>query len=501
MQGIVKAYPGVVANDKTGFEVAEGEIHALLGENGAGKTTLMNILYGMSRPDSGQILWRGRQVHLPNPKAAMDLGIGMVHQHFMLVPTLNVVENITLGMPSPRRPLLALSEAASEIKRLSITFGLEVDPWAEVEGLPLGVRQRVEIVKALYRGAHLLILDEPTAVLTPGETADLTAILRRLVEQGHSVVFISHKLDEVMDVSQRVTVLRDGRTMATLSTPDTTKEYLAELMVGRPIVFRIEKPPHAAGDVVLGIEDLHVNGGTERDRVRGVSLELRRGEIVGIAGIDGNGQRALTEALCGLRSAQSGRVVLLGHNIAGWSPRRILDLNVGRIPEDRQSMGLVMGLSVRENLSLTSYSRRPFSRFGFLNHRRMEAFASGLVRDYDIRTPTLGLQVRSLSGGNQQKVVLAREMSFNPVVIIAANPSRGLDVGATEYVYRRLLESRERGTAVLLVSSDLEEVLALSDRIAVMVRGTLVGVIPAGQADRQTLGLMMAGERVGTNLL
>jgi simple sugar transport system ATP-binding protein len=494
MHGISKIYPGVVANDRVELEVLEGEIHALLGENGAGKTTLVNILYGLSAPDGGTIRWRGEPVRVHSPSHATRLGIGMVHQHFMLVPRFSGLQNVILGAGSERGVWLDLEQAGRRVRALADQYGLEVDLDAQVQDMALGTRQRLEILKALYRGAQLLILDEPTAVLTPAEVEALFVVLRRLAAQGHATIFISHKLEEVLAISDRVTVLRDGRNVATLPTAQATKPGLAQMMVGRPVVLEVQKSPaRQTGRRVIEIEEVWVEREHGRDRLDGVSLYVEAGEIVGVAGIDGNGQGALLEILCGLNRPSRGRVTVLGEDVTGASPRRVAALNIGRIPEDRASMGLLPPLSVKENLILGSYARPPLSRRGVLSGRRIGEFARRLVAEFDVRTPGVELAVENLSGGNQQKVILARELHHDPQVLIVANATRGLDVGATEYTYRRVLEGRDRGAGVLLISSDLEEVLYLSDRIAIMHAGRIMGVVPAEAADRTRLGLMMTG--------
>ncbi len=493
MEAITKAFPGVLANDRVSLQVTEGEIHALLGENGAGKTTLMRILYGMTTPDSGTIWWCDQPVRIASSRDAIELGIGMVHQHFMLIPEFTVVENVVLGLRTARAPLLHLDGAAQRLKELSEQFGLQVDPWARVKDLSTGERQRVEIVKTLYRGAHLLVLDEPTAVLTPGEVGELFAILDGLRAQGHAVVLITHKLDEVMAISDRVTVLRDGRVIATVQTCDTRKEELAQLMVGRPVVFRIARQASRPGEMVIEIENVSVRTPEHRREIQEISLFVREGEIVVLAGVAGNGQTTLVNALFGLRGLTSGRISILGQNISGCRPRELVMRNVGRIHEDRRTMGLALGLSVCENLVLETYFQAPYSRLGVLRRRDIRGLAERLEEEYDIRTPSVDLCVDKLSGGNQQKVILAREMHREPRALIAVNPTSGLDVGATEFVYRQLLAARDRGVAVLLISTDLEEVHCLSDRIAVIYNGRIMGVVPAQQANDTLLGLMMTG--------
>ena len=494
MHGITKIYPGVVANDRVELEVLEGEIHALLGENGAGKTTLVNILYGLTAPDGGTIHWKGAPVRIHSSAQAMRLGIGMVHQHFMLVPRFTGLQNVILGAGAERRVWLDLKQAALRVRTLADQYGLEVDLEAQVQDMALGMRQRLEILKALYRGAQLLILDEPTAVLPPTEAEALFEVLRRLAAQGRATIFISHKLEEVLAISDRITVLRDGHNVATLPAGEATKPGLARMMVGRPVVLEVVKTPaRPTGRRVIEIEEVSVEREHGRDGLDGIWLHVDAGEIVGVAGIDGNGQGALLEILCGLSRPSRGLVRLLGVDVTDSSPRRIAALNVGRIPEDRASMGLLPRLSIKENLILASYARPPMSRWGILHGRTIGDFARRLVAEFDVRTPGIEMAVENLSGGNQQKVILARELHHDPEVLIVANATRGLDVGATEYTYRRVLEGRDRGAGVLLISSDLEEVLSLSDRIAVMHAGRIMGVVPAEAADRIRLGLMMTG--------
>ena len=496
VEQITKRFPGVVANDQISFDVRSGEIHALLGENGAGKTTLVSTLYGLHRPDSGRILLRGQAVKLANSRDAIALGIGMVHQHFMLIPTFSVAENIVLGMRSPREPLLSLGPAGEKIERLSRTYGLQVDPAARVWQLSVGMQQRVEIVKALYRGADLLILDEPTAALTPPEIRELFGVLRRLKAEGHAVIFISHKLTEVMEISDRVTVLRDGRVVDTVETASTNKAALARMMVGREVLFRLEKPPLAAGPVVLSVRGLQVAGSRGTLTLRDISFDLHAGEVLGIAGVDGNGQSELVEAIAGLRPVSAGQITIGGQTRATIQASDLLDLNVAYIPADRQRVGLVLDFSVSENLVAQLFSKLPFARAGLLRWKVIRANAEIRIKEFDIRVPSPEVKVRALSGGNQQKVILARELSRAPALILAAQPTRGLDVGATEFVEGRLLEQRARGAGILYVSTELEEILSLCDRIIVLHRGEIMGDVQPGELSEADLGLMMAGERL-----
>lgn len=495
IQELTKIFPGVLANDKISFDVKAGEIHALLGENGAGKTTLVSTLYGLHRPDSGHLKLKGREIHLRNSRDAIALGIGMVHQHFMLIPPLTVTENIVLGMPSPREPILALAPAAREIARLSELYGLSVDPAANVWQLSVGMQQRVEIIKALYRGADLLILDEPTAVLTPQEIGDLFNVMRRLKAEGHSIIFISHKLDEVMGISDRVTVLRGGRVVDTVDTASTDKAALARMMVGREVLFTVDKPAVEPGATVLSVQGLRVMNSRGQPAVRDMTFELRHGEVLGVAGVDGNGQSELIEAIAGLRPIASGHVAISGRTLTRFQPSDLLPLNVAHIPQDRQRVGLVMEFSVEENLVARLFGALPFSRLGLLRWPAIRQSAVDQIREFDIRVPGPEVKARALSGGNQQKVILARELAHAPDLILAAQPTRGLDVGATEFVEHRLIEQRSRGAAILYVSTELDEILSLSDRILVIHRGEIMGIVRPGEVTREELGLMMAGEK------
>jgi ABC-type uncharacterized transport system ATPase subunit len=493
---ITKIFPGVVACDRISCDLRAGEIHALLGENGAGKTTLVSMLYGLLRPDSGLMSLRGQEFNLRNSRDAIALGIGMVHQHFMLIPPLSVAENIVLGTRSPREPLLALGPASQEIERLSKTYGLEVDPTAKVWQLSVGMQQRVEIVKALYRGAHLLILDEPTAALTPPEIHELFGVLRRLKAEGHAVIFISHKLDEVMEISDRVTVLRDGRVVDTVETANTDKAALARMMVGRDVLFRLEKPAAKPGEVVLSVRGLEVVGSRGQTAVRGITFDVRCGEVLGVAGVDGNGQSELVEAIAGLRPIRAGEVAIGGRSLASLQPSDMLELNVAYIPQDRQRVGLVLDFTVAENLVARLFARLPFARAGLLRWKAIRSNAESRIKEFDVRVPGPDVKARALSGGNQQKVILARELSRAPALILAAQPTRGLDVGATEFVEGRLLEQRARGAGILYVSNELEEILSLSDRIIVLHRGEIMGEVRPGEVSEAELGLMMAGEKM-----
>jgi general nucleoside transport system ATP-binding protein len=495
MQGIRKEFPGVVANDDVSFDVQRGEVHALLGENGAGKSTLMNILYGLYRPDAGEIKLNGMPVSFSSARDAIDAGIGMVHQHFMLIPVMTVAENVVLGT-EPVRSGVFLDEPAAEkrVADMARTLHFVVDPKALVEDISVGQEQRVEIMKALYRNADLLILDEPTAVLTPQEALDLFEILRTLRREGISIIFISHKLNEVLDIADRITVLRRGKTIETVSRKGATEASLARAMVGRDVLLRVEKEPAQPGDVLLTVQDLHVRDDREIEKVRGVSFDVRAGEIVGIAGVDGNGQTELIDALTGLRRSESGTVSIAGRELSHADARSALDLGIGHIPEDRQRRGLVLEFSIAENIALHDYAKPPSARRGWLFPRRMVERARTLIREFDVRGGGPHTRAGALSGGNQQKVVVAREIDRDPKVLIAAQPTRGLDVGAIEYLHRRLITERDEGRAILLVSLELDEILSLSDRILVMYEGEIVGV-HTGEVSEEAIGLEMLGGR------
>ena len=493
MRGITKQFPGVLANDAVDFELLPGEVHALLGENGAGKSTLMNILYGLYHPDAGSIWVHGKETRIDSPRAAIDLGIGMVHQHFMLIPVMTVAENIVLGV-EPRHDGIFLDhrEAYERVSELSQRFGLAVDPDARIDKITVGQQQRVEILKALYRGADILILDEPTAVLTPQEAQELFEIIRSLLAQGKSIVFITHKLNEVLEIADRITVLRRGKKIETLRTEGATEQSLARLMVGREVLLRVDKRPAQPGEPLLEVESLHALDDRGLEAVRGASFTVRAGEIVGVAGVDGNGQTQLIEAITGLRSVQDGTVRIGGRDLTRASTNDVIDAGVGHIPEDRLRRGLVLEFNLAENLALHDFDRPPNSRFGWMSPRRLLTRAAKVLREFDVRGGGPRTPARSLSGGNQQKVVVAREVDRDPRVLIAAQPTRGLDVGAIEFVHRRLVEERDEGRAVLLVSLELDEILSLSDRILVMYEGRIVGEYPP-DVDEQVLGLAMLG--------
>jgi simple sugar transport system ATP-binding protein len=493
LRGITKQFPGVLANDRVDFDLREGEVHALLGENGAGKSTLMSILYGLYHPDAGEIVVHGERVRMDSPKEAIERGIGMVHQHFMLIPVMTVAENIVLAQePTKAGIVLDFAEARKEVEEIAAHFNFAIDPDARIENISVGQQQRVEILKALYRKADILILDEPTAVLTPQEAQELFVILKGLVADGMSIIFISHKLNEVLEIADRITVLRRGRKIETLPAAGATEEGLASLMVGREVLLRVEKGPAQPGETLLEVEDLHVLDDRELPAVRGVSFEVRAGEIVGIAGVDGNGQTELVEALTGLRPSESGRFTVGGKDLTGSSTHHILDAGVGHIPEDRQRRGLVLEFTLAENMALHDFDKSPNSRFGWLRPGRLVERAQRLITEFDVRGGGPQTQARALSGGNQQKVVVAREVGNDPRVLIAAQPTRGLDVGAIEFVHRRLIEERDAGRAVLLVSLELDEVISLSDRILVMYEGEIAGEF-GPHATEEELGVAMLG--------
>ncbi|MCC6147063.1 MAG: ABC transporter ATP-binding protein [Anaerolineaceae bacterium] len=493
LENVRKTFPGVIANDQVYLDIRVGEIHALLGENGAGKSTLMNCLYGVYRPDGGKIFWKGKEVDIYQARDAIALGIGMVHQHFKLVPPLTVTENVVLGLPSKREPFLDVKTLDKEIGEIAKRYGFDIDPTAQIWQLPVGVQQRVEILKALYRKAELLILDEPTAVLTPQEVEELFSVLKNLTKMGLSIIFITHKLEEVMAVCDRVTVLRLGKVIDTVNTSDTSTRELAKMMVGREVFMTVNKPELVPGEVVLKLNAVSALDNRGLKAVNDISLEVRRNEILGIAGVDGNGQTELAEVVTGLRPATGGKVEILGKEATNRSPLEIMEMGVAYIPPDRQHTGLLMDFSITENLIGKSYYEEPISKKGVFQKDAVNTFTEKAIKDYDVRTPGPELKAKSLSGGNQQKVVLARELSSNPDLLVAAQPVRGLDVGATEYVHDRMVEARSKGAAILLISTELEEILSLSDRIAVMFEGKIMGILPGKNADIHEIGAMMAG--------
>ena len=493
LRNITKQFPGVLANDHINLTLGEGEIHALLGENGAGKSTLMNILYGLYSPDEGEIYIRGQATKITGPTDAIRQGIGMVHQHFMLIPVLTVAENVMLGEETTKGLVLDRKQVAKRIRELSQRHGLEVDPDAKVENLSVGVRQRVEIIKVLYRSANILILDEPTAVLTPQEADDLFGILRSLRQQGVSIIFISHKLREVLDLADRVTVIRRGRVVGETETAGASQAMLAELMVGRQVALTVEKTSVHAGEPVLVFQDLKVLDNHLHLAVNCASLEVRAGEILGVAGVQGNGQTELVEALTGLRTVQNGTVHIAGLDVTNATPRTITECGVSHIPEDRQEDGLVLSFPVYDNLIINTFYRPPFAKGLVVNQKAIVEQADGLIEQFDIRTPSPAVPVSNLSGGNQQKVIVARELNRPIKLLIANQPTRGLDVGSIEFIHQQLVQKRDEGAAVLLVSAELDEIIGLADRIAVMFKGQFTAIVDADEVSKEQVGLMMAG--------
>ena len=493
MRNITKRFPGVIANKDVTFELITGEIHALLGENGAGKSTLMNVLYGLYAPEEGQIFIDGIETLISDPMTAIKHGIGMVHQHFMLVETFTVTENIILGAEIVKNGMLDITQAREEVVKLSQEFGLEVDPDAKIEDISVGMQQRVEILKALYRGADVLILDEPTAALTPGEIEELINIMRLLTAKNISIIFITHKLKEVQSACDRVTVIRRGEVVGTVKTADATIDRLAEMMVGRKVLLEVDKKEAHPQGICLAVQDLQVSDNRHLLAVSGLSFDVHYGEIVGIAGVDGNGQTELIEAISGLRKTDSGSIKLSGVELTTLSIRQRYEEGIAHIPQDRHKHGLVLDFDLAENMVLQNFYKPPFSNGEFLNYRKINEYATDLVKKYDVRTPGIDILAKKLSGGNQQKVILARELERKPKLIIAAQPTRGLDVGAIEFVHQRLVEERDAGSAVLLVSLELEEVMTLSDRIIVMFEGEIAGEMQAVDATEQGLGVLMAG--------
>lgn len=500
VRNMTKQFPGVLANDHISFTLLPGEIHAFLGENGAGKSTLMNILYGLYDPDEGEIFIHGKPVKIKNSADAIRLGLGMVHQEYALVDTLTVTENIMLGTELHRGPLIDARRASQRVKELSEQYGLKVPPDAVVGELPIGVQQRVEILKALYRNVRMLILDEPTAVLTPQEANDLFRVMQEFAAQGKAIIFITHKLREVLAIADRITVLRRGRVVGTASPAESTDRSLAAMMVGREVVLQVEKKAATPGEPVLVVDKLTVRDDRGLTVLNNVSLEVRAGEVLGIAGVQGNGQTELVEAITGLQTTASGTVTLLGQNITARSPRTITEQGVAYIPEDRKGTGLVLGYSITDNMVLSSYYKPPFTQHMTLNDAAMRENAETLINTFDVRTPSADTRAGSLSGGNQQKIIVAREFSRTNTLLIAAQPTRGIDVGSIEFIHRSIIAQRDAGVAVLLVSAELDEVLALADRIAVMYHGEIVGTLAAAEATREQIGLLMAGvnqEEVG----
>lgn len=496
MREITKIFGEFVANDKINLELRKGEIHALLGENGAGKSTLMNMLAGLLEPTSGEIVVNGKSEKLDSPSKAASLGIGMVHQHFMLVEAFTVAENIILGSEVTNKGVLDLKKANADILELSERYGLAVDPTAKVEDISVGAQQRVEILKTLYRGADILIFDEPTAVLTPAEILELMEIMKTLVKEGKSIILITHKLDEIRAVADRVTVIRRGKSIQTVGIEGATNKDLAEMMVGRSVSFVTEKEEAQPKEVVLAISDLVVNENRGIPAVKELSLDVRAGEIVGIAGIDGNGQSELIQAITGLRKVKSGSIKIKGQEVVGLSPRKITEMNVSHVPEDRHRDGLVLEMMLSENIALQTYYKEPLSKNGVLNFNQINSYARKLMEEFDVRAANEIVPASALSGGNQQKAIIAREVDRNPDLLIVSQPTRGLDVGAIEYIHKRLIGERDKGKAVLVVSFELDEILNLSDRIAVIHDGKIQGIVKPSETNKQELGILMAGGEI-----
>lgn len=496
MLGIRKEFPGIVANDDITLCLRKGEVHALLGENGAGKSTLMSILFGLYQPDAGKIRIRGKDVRIDNPNIANDLGIGMVHQHFKLVHNFTVTENIVLGIEPTSGLVLSLKEASQRIKTLSQQYGLSVEPDARIEDISVGMQQRVEILKMLYRNAEVLIFDEPTAVLTPQEIQDLLKIMRNLIDEGKSIILITHKLKEIKAIADRCTVIRRGKYVGTVEVKDTDEARMAEMMVGRQVSFKVEKSAREPGEVILSLRNLCIPCRRKGDPIRIDALDIRAGEIVGVAGVEGNGQTELIEALTGLRRVESGSMVLSGKDIANASIRERNESGLAHIPEDRQKRGLVLDYTLEENFILKNHRDEPYSSGGFLHADAIRAHADKVIAAFDVRSGEGAVsKARDMSGGNQQKAIIGREFDQNPDLLIAVQPTRGLDVGSIEYIHKRLVEQRDSGKAVLLVSLELDEILDLSDRIAVISHGAIVDIVDADKTNEKEIGLMMTGVR------
>jgi len=495
MQNIVKRFPGVLANDQVNFEVKAGEIHALLGENGAGKSTLMKILYGLYQPDAGEILLNGQPIIINSPTDSIQYGIGMIHQHFMLVDNLTVAENVALGLKSSREPRLDLDKVTARIEALAQTYGLKIDPQAVISDLAVGQQQRVEIIKALYRGAALLVLDEPTAVLTPQEVDDLFIILRQMAADGHALIFISHKLHEILDLTDRVSVLRDGKMVGTRPTTGATKADLAQMMVGREVTLERNRPTVELGEVRLKIVQINATNNKGITVLKNINLEIHSGEIVGVAGVSGNGQKQLAETIAGLHSVDTGTITLNGKEVTHLTPADMIDVGLSYIPEERMHDGAIKEFTVGENLILQDHVRPPYSKGIFLDFNYIASHAQAMIDKFRVKTPSADTPIKNLSGGNIQKLILARELARQPQLLIAAQPTRGVDIGATEYIHEQLLEQRSAGLATLLISEDLDEVRALSDRIVVMFGGEVMGIVDSAETTVEQLGLMMAGER------
>jgi len=497
-KGISKQFPGVLANDNVNFDLHKGEIHALLGENGAGKSTLMNLIYGLHRADKGEVIVNGKTAVIHSPNDSIALGIGMVHQHFMLIPVFTVAENVMLGDEVVKRGSLDRNTVAEKITEISKQYGLDVDPNAIVGTLPVGLQQRVEIVKTLYRNAEIVILDEPTAVLTPQEAEDLFRIMRDLTARGVSIIFITHKLKEVLAVADRITVMRAGRVINTVVPAKTDSAQLANMMVGRQVILTVNKKDRKAEGEVLKVEGLSVRDQRDLETVHNVSFSVFGGEVLGLAGVQGNGQTELSEAVTGLRHPTGGKVLIAGNDVTGKSPRIMTETGLAHIPEDRQRHGLVLSYTVADNMALCDYYHPPFSRRGVIQPKALDENARKLIKSFDVRTPSPFVNAGKLSGGNQQKVIVARELSRNVKLVIANQPTRGLDVGSIEYIHGEIIKMRDRGVAVLLISAELDEIMALSDRIAVMYRGQIVAIVESKKTTREQLGLWMAGAHVET---
>jgi simple sugar transport system ATP-binding protein len=495
MQNITKIFPGVKANDNVNLSIKKGEIHALVGENGAGKTTLMNVLYGLYDPDGGQVFYEGNKINLDGPQGAIKLGIGMVHQHFMLVDPLTVTENIVLGNEPRSGLMLDQKTAKREVKEISEKYGLFVDPEAKIEDISVGMQQRVEIIKTLYRGAELLIFDEPTAVLTPQEIDELFDIFKSLKEQGKTIIFITHKLKEVKEISDRITVLRSGKSVDTVNTKDVSEEDVAELMVGRQVLLEVEKTEAKPGAEIFNVENLNIKDNRGIPAVKDISLSVRKGEILGIAGVEGNGQSELIEAITGLRDIESGIIKLRDKDISKYNAREIKREKVAHIPEDRQKRGLIMDFDLKENIILGYHDLEPFSKNGVMQYDNIAQYTADLIKKYDIRGGGMEAKAKNLSGGNQQKLIVAREFSHDPEFLIASQPTRGVDVGSIEFIHKQIVDRRDAGAGVLLVSAELSEVLSLSDRIAVIFEGEIVDVLKASETDERELGKLMTGSK------
>ena len=498
MLNIRKEFGTFVANDNITLQLRKGEIHALLGENGAGKSTLMNVLFGLYQPEGGEIRVHGKKVDIENPNIANELGIGMVHQHFMLVEKFTVTENIILGLEPKSGVTIDRATARKKVMDISEQYGLKIDPDAKIEDISVGMQQRVEILKTLYRGADILIFDEPTTVLTPQEIQELIQIMKRLIAEGKSIILITHKLKEIMQVADRCTVIRRGRYIGTVEVDETVNEdSLAEMMVGREVNFDAEYSKADPQQVVLDVQNLVVKDGRGLKVVEGLDLQIRAGEVLGIAGIDGNGQTELIEAISGLKKPESGKVLLNGKDVTGHTPRKMTEAGIGHIPQDRHKHGLVLDYSIRDNMVLQTYYKEPFSKRGLMNYKAVAEKAKALIEKFDVRTPSIDVPARALSGGNQQKAIIAREVDRSPDLLIAAQPTRGLDVGAIEFIHEQLIKEREKGRAVLLISFELDEILHVSDRIAVLYEGKIVGIRDPKETTEQELGFLMAGGKRG----